>query len=197
MNSFYSFIFIGDTHGFIKDFLKQKEIIEKINPEFVLVESLQNISLDSPAKYKRVIEKEKISKEIPFKDLKKLILLCSEKKISLIGMDLNHFGFNKILQNKIRKKEPFTDEEELELKKILEKRSHHHLKIIRKYKNKTKKPIIVIIGSWHLQENSPLMKSLDNYKVILPCDKKGKLLIEPPIKKEEMNYCERVKCKKN
>ena len=46
----FSFIFIGSTHSFVDDFLKQEEIIELVKPEFVLNEELENLKLDTEDK---------------------------------------------------------------------------------------------------------------------------------------------------
>ena len=79
----FSFIFIGNTHSFVNDFLKQKEIIELIKPEFVLSEELENLKLDTEDKVKEILEKKFISDMTSFDEVEKLIKLCFEKKIYL------------------------------------------------------------------------------------------------------------------
>ena len=188
----FSLVFIGDTHGFIDDFSKQKEIIEEINPEFVLAERLENLSLDSKEKFENILMKKRISNMTSFEDVKKLIQLCFEKNINLIGIDFKNFGFDDNLQKVIINQGKCNKEEEEKLNKIIEKRQKRHLKIIKEYQNKTKKPAVVIVGCWHLRDDSLLMKSLENYKVIFPCDKNGNLLFEPSGDKN-ISYCEKVK----
>ena len=83
----FSFIFIGNTHSFVNDFLKQKEIIELIKPEFVLSEELENLKLDTEDKFKEILKKRDISNMTSFNDVEKLIKLCFENKINLIGID--------------------------------------------------------------------------------------------------------------
>ncbi len=55
----FSLIFVGDTPGFIDDFKKQEEIINLFNPEFVLCENLEDLSLDSKEKFDDILKKEK------------------------------------------------------------------------------------------------------------------------------------------
>ena len=191
----FSFVFVGDTHGFINDFIKQKKVIENINPDFVLSENMQNISLDSKEKYEEILRNEKISNMVFFEEMKEIIEFCYKKDIKLIGMDLENFGFNDNLQRKIKNKENLSKEEEKDIENIMKKREEKNLEKIKEYQEKADKTIVILIGSWHLRENSSLMTSLNNYKVIFPCDDKGNLLIGPTNK--NISYCERIKCQKN
>ena len=177
MNSYL--IFIGSTHGFIDDFLKQKEIIELTKPEFVLCEDLENIQLDSKEKFEKIIQNRKISNMTSFNEVEKLINLCYNENIKLIGIDFKKFGFNKNLQNKIKSQEEINKKEKLEINKTIRLRERRHLDKILGYRKKTSRPIIIILGSWHLRENSFLRNKLKNYKLILPCDKKNNLLFKP------------------
>jgi len=188
----FSFIFIGSTHGFINDFIKQKEVINSVNPEFVLCEDLEDISLDSKEKFQELLKKGRISDMTSFDELKELIRLCHDKNIKLIGIDMHNFGFDNILQEKIKKQEELSKEEEKKIKEILKIREQIHLKKILEFKTKTNKSLVIILGSWHLRENSSLRNSLNNYKIFFPCDEKGNLLIEPPQNKK-INYCEIIK----
>mgnify|MGYP001566001469 FL=1 len=70
----FSFIFIGSTHGFVDDFIKQKEIINFINPEFVLCETLENLSLDTKEKFEDILKTKKISNMTSFSEIKKLVI---------------------------------------------------------------------------------------------------------------------------
>src|SRR3989344_3485016 len=49
--------------------------------------------------------------------------------------------------------------------KIIEEREKLHLSKILEYKSKTKRPLVIILGCWHLRENSLLRKKLKNYKI--------------------------------
>ena len=188
----FSFIFIGSTHGFVDDFIKQKEIINFINPEFVLCETLENLSLDTKEKFEDILKTKKISNMTSFSEIKKLIELCYKQKIKLIGIDLPNFGFNPSLQKKIKKQQKLSSEEENKIEEILQLRDEVHLREIMEYKNKTNKPLVILLGSWHLREHSLLRDSLNNYKIFFPCDKNGNLLIEPS-KDKGVNYCEIIK----
>jgi len=186
------FIFIGNTHGFINDFLKEKEIIEKVNPIIILSENLQNISLISEEDYLRILRLKKISDMVKFDEIKPLIELCYKKKIKLIGMDFFNFGFNDRLQKIIKGEVKPLKEDIKKIEEITKQREKKHLDILKEFENKSENPILVLIGAWHLRENSLIMKSLRNYKVIFPCDKNGKILIKPS-KIGDIQYCMRVK----
>ena len=54
----FSFIFFGDTHGYIKDIKEIKGLLNKVKPDFVLSEGLQHISLTSKEKYNNFRKKE-------------------------------------------------------------------------------------------------------------------------------------------
>ena len=180
----FSFIFIGSTHGFLNDFLKQEEVINAIMPEFVLGEELENIKLESEEEFKDFFKKRHFSDMTSFDEVKELANFCFNKKIKLIGIDFHNFGFDTNLQRKIKNQEELTSEEEKELNKIINLREKHHLSKILEYKEKTNKPLVIIIGCWHLRGNSLLRKELKNYKIIAPLDKNGKVLFEPDEKKK-------------
>jgi hypothetical protein len=174
-----SFIFIGSTHSFLDDFSKQKEIISTVNPEFVLSEELEDLNLDKENKFKEILNKRFISDMTSFKEVKRLIKLCFENKINLIGIDFHNFGFDKNLQNKIKNQTELTKEEKKILYKIIKRREDYHLSKILEYKEKTKKPLVIILGCWYLRKNSLLRKKLKNYKIIAPIDESGEILLKP------------------
>lgn len=175
----FSFIFIGSTHSLIDDFSKQKEIISSIKPEFVLSEELEDLKLDTEDKFKKILEKKSISDMSSFDEVEKLIKLCSEEKIKLIGIDFHNFGFDKNLQRKIKNQKELTKKDEERLNKIVEEREKLHLLKILEYKSKTKLSLVIILGCWHLRKNSLLRKKLKNYKIIAPLDENGEVLFEP------------------
>lgn len=189
--NFLSFIFIADTHGFLNDFKKQEEIIGQVNPQFVLAEQLQDLCLDSSKKFNDIPENRKFILT-QSTDVEKLIQLCRVKNISLIGIDLFNFGFDKDLQDVINGKREPSKLEEDRLQSILFQRQEHHLSIIQKYQKKSSKPIVIIQGAWHLQEDSLLMQSLDNYLVIYPANASGEMLLEPSSNKD-IEYKTRIK----
>ncbi|MBI5797370.1 hypothetical protein HZA98_00515 [Candidatus Woesearchaeota archaeon] len=189
----YSFIFIADTHGFLNDFEKQKEIIKRISPEYVLAEQLQAIVLDTPRKYTEIEQRKDISEMVSWEEVKELIRTCKEREIKLIGMDLTNFGFNTHLQQVVKGKKELTENDEKEVESILEKRQKKHVEMCKKYKAKTNRPIIVIVGAWHLQDSSPLMQELSNYLVIFPVNKEGMMLLGPEGNKEGIRYEQKTK----
>lgn len=179
------FIFIGSTHSFLDDFSKQQEVIKLVNPEFVLNEELEDLKLDTEDKFKEILDKKFISDMTSFDGVEKLIVFCFESKINLIGIDFYNFGFDKDLQSKIKNQKELTKEEEKTLDEIIKKREEHHLSKILEYKEKTKRPIVVIVGCWHLRKDSLLRKKLKNYKIIAPLDENGEVLFKPRDKKIE------------
>ncbi len=191
--SLFSFVFIGDTHGFLNDFAKQKEVIESVNPDFVLAEQLQDKILDSSESVQNILNKKHISDLVDFKKVEGLIRLCAENKIKLIGLDLKDFGFNEKLKEIILGRKKPSDTEKRSIDKIVQKREKKHLSVIRKYAKISKKPLIIILGTWHLQENSTLLKALDNYVVIYPSDNKGNIVLEPPKKEMKITYKQKTK----
>jgi len=174
-----SFIFIGSTHSFLNDFLKQEEIINLINPGFILSEELEDLNLDSKEKFEKILERKYVSEMTSFNEVERLIKLCFKKKINLVGIDFHNFGFDKTLQNKIKNQKKFTKQEEKLLEEIIKKREIHHLSKILEYKEKTAKPIVIVIGCWYLRKDSLLRKKLKNYKIIAPLDENGEVLFEP------------------
>lgn len=191
--SSFSFVFIGETHGFINDFDKEKEVIEAVKPEFVLSEQMQDLKLDSEEKKLEILRKKRISETVRFNEVKSLIELCHEKKIKLIGIDFRDFGFDERLKAVAKGQKKATREDEMKFEALAKKREARHLEMIKKFKEKTERPIIVLTGTWHLREDSLLMNSLTNYIVIYPCAKEGELLIEPPNSKAKIKYCTKVK----
>ena len=123
-----------------------------------------------------------------FNEVEKLINLCFKNKINLIGIDFHNFGFDKTIQYKIKNQKELTKEEEELLERITKKREKHHLSKILEYKSKTKLPLIIILGCWHLRKDSLLRKKLKDYKIIAPLDENGEVLFE--LNNKEIKYGE-------
>jgi hypothetical protein len=175
----------------LNDFEKEKEIIEKYNPEVILAESLEEEVLDSKDKFKEILKKEKISNMTSMEEVKDLIKLCLEKNIPLIGIDFKNFGLDENLQRKVSKQEEPTAEEEEKLMKIVGERERRHIDLIKKYQEECKKKILVILGAWHLRDDSPLRDSFKDYKIIYPADKDGNMVLGPS--NEEISWREEEK----
>ncbi|MEA3378870.1 MAG: hypothetical protein U9Q69_04490 [Nanoarchaeota archaeon] len=178
----FSFIFIGDTHGFINDFNKQKEIIEKVEPDYILCEKLENLKLNSKEDFDKILNSKKISEMTDVAEIKELLKLCRIKKIKMIGIDLKNFGLNKQIITKIKQNEEISKKEKEDFEKILILRERHQKELIKRYNKKTNKPLVIIIGSWHLRSSTPLLQDLQNYVLIYPSIN-GELIYEPTDKK--------------
>ena len=191
--SSFSFIFIGDTHGFLDDFLKQKEIISRADPEYVLSEQLQDLVLDSQEKYAAVLREKKISEMVAFRDVERLLRLCATRGIKLIGLDLPHFGLDATLMPVVKGQRSPSRKNHERIESILRKRQAHHLALIERYSKRTKKPLVILLGAGHLSEDSLLMRSLSNYLMIYPRGEKGEVLTQPPKEGVIIAYGERTK----
>ena len=191
----FDFIFVGDTHSFLDDFIKQEEVINSVDPNFVLCERLEDLKLDSKEKFRKILRKRYISEMISFNEVERLINLCFKKGTNLIGIDLHNLGFNKALQYKIKNNIRLTEEETNLLKEIIRKREKYHLHKILEYKRKTNKPIVVILGCWYLRRDSLIRRKLNSYKIIAPLNKDGEILFKPTNKK--VTYGEIIKSHEN
>ena len=166
-------IFLGDTHCFIDDFKKQKELIDRFKPEFVLSEQLQEVSILNKKDYQ---DNSYLKR---FNEQNKLINLCNQNDIKLIGIDFKDFGFNKRQQKIVKGEIKPTKKDIIKIHILTNKRKKHHIFIVNKYLKLSQRPIIVIIGCWHLKEKSKLRKSFKGSKIIVPVDNNNKLLIGP------------------
>lgn len=187
----YSFIFFGDSHGFLNDFEKLKEIIEKYYPEFILSEQMQDISLINDNDYNKILKTKYISEMISFDELKDLILLCKKRNIKLIGIDFKNFGFNNRFQKMIKEKIKPRKNDEKEIEKIVKKRELYQLNKIKSYN--LQKNVLVTLGVWHLRKDSPILKELNNYILIYPSNERGEIIMEPPSEKTKIIYSEKYK----
>lgn len=179
MKNNFSFIFLGLTHGFVNDFDKQRELIEEVNPDIVLSEEMENISLLADNEYDNFIEAGKHSFMTPFSEVESLARLCRKKNIKLVGIDFENFGFSREVGEKIKNNGTFSKEEEAEVGDLVLKRETHQLSKIKEYLGKSKKTILVFLGSWYLRDDSPILKEISNSKLIFPANKNGDLVFEP------------------
>jgi hypothetical protein len=90
---------------------------------------------------------------------------------------------------KINEKKEFTPEEEKEIELIVKKREKYQIKKISENSGKSKRPVLVFIGSWHLRKNGPIYSRFKNCKIIFPANKRGELVIEPT--QEKIVYMEK------
>jgi len=187
-------IFLGDTHGFINDFEKQKELIERFSPEYVLYEQLNDLELFNERDFELLLNSKSISDMTSFEEVENIIRLCKSKNIKLIGIGLKNFGLKGDLQKIIKGKKEPSEKEIREIESLQGKREQTQKSIIQKFLNLSKKPILVITGSWHLREKSPL-RDFPEYLLIIPTDKSGDLILGPPedgfIKFSEVSICKK------
>lgn len=182
--SSFSFIFLGDTHGYWNDFSKQKEIIDAVRPEIVLCEQLQNKKLDTKRDYQEILLSKFISDTVEFEQMEKLITLCHKRKISLIGIDRYNYSFSAQILNAL-KTNTVTQQQSEEMEALAFQREKEQAKSLKKYVGFSSKPILVIVGTWHLRDNSPLFQGLLNYAVIFPVDENNKPLYGPKSTQEK------------
>ncbi len=183
----YDIILIGDTHGFLNDFKIQKRIIGAVKPEFVLMESLEDKRFLSQDAIRTQLRKRKFTKTTQFGEVKNILAYALQKKIKLIGIDIKNFGLGDIdLKNPSKQEESY-------LRKLLPQREKRQLSVIRSCLKKTKRPLIVVTGSYHLRKNSLLIKGLQDKSLILICPSyNGKLLYQPVKNKKAVTY--KIKC---
>ena len=185
-------IFLGDTHGFINDFEKQKELIERFSPEYVLYEQLNDLELTDEKDFELLLNSNSVSEMTSVEEIKDILLLCKSEGIKLIGIDLKNFGLEGKLQNIVNDGKKPSEKEVKEIESLQEKREQVQKSKIQKYLDISKKPILVITGAWHLRKESPL-RDFSRYLLIIPTDKNGELILGPPedgfIKFTEIQVC--------
>lgn len=180
----YNLVFIADTHGYINDFKKQKEIIQLVDPDVILYEQLQHIKLKTDKDFQKIMKERKISDSTSYNEVRGLIEFCHVKPLPLIGMDLENFGYDEHLQRVINGCTESQPNDVAKLSEIMIKREEHHLKMINTFKDKK---VVVILGAWHIQ-NSSIMEKLDTYAAIYPVDKKLNPVLGPGVNPEEITY---------
>lgn len=189
MESNFSFIFLGLTHGFLDDFRKEEEVIKKTNPSVILSEEMEDKILASEGDYKNFLDKKEHSLMTNFKRMKPLVSLCQKKKIYLIGIDFKNFGFKKELITKMSHNKNLTKKEEKEIERMVQKRESYHIKKILESSKIYKKPILVFLGAWHLRKEGLIVSQIKNSRIIFPADKKGELVVKPT--REKIVYMEK------
>ncbi len=160
-------IFFGETHGFVKNEAKYIEkAIKKLKPQAILYELLEDKKLDNIEKINSFLkksDKKKFSLISLNSELKKIIKLGKKYKLPIIGCDLKNMGRKKPIPINQRLTEKQINNEE----KILKRREKHQIKIIRKALSKYEL-LFIIVGAYHLRENSPLRRITKDSLIILP-----------------------------
>ncbi|MDE1849059.1 MAG: hypothetical protein KGH55_03445 [Nanoarchaeota archaeon] len=182
-------VLIADAHGAINTFEKQKEIIERYKPVFVLSESMENNNVESDFDFNRIMKKDKISNMTSMKDVKELIKLCHGEKTKLIGIDFENFLIDRKLQIKLnRYPDRITDEEEKKLEELGKRRENKHVKMIQKYLEISRKPLVVIVNAKELRKYSLIRKSFSHYHLVYMANPQGEMILSPT--KEKLKWIE-------
>jgi len=186
----FPLVFLADSHGFINDFSKQKEFIERFHPEFFLIDQLENFTLEKKEDFESLRKQKRISEMSDFEKQKDLIEFCENQGIKIIGIDMPNLGVPLKIAKKINKKMVLTDEEKFEMEENTQRRSQIHIDKIKEYLKKTDKSILVSISAWFLKENSELRNVFSNYLVGYLSDSDGKVLISKPEKGQKIFWRE-------
>jgi hypothetical protein len=157
----------GETHGFADDIFAEAAVLEKVKAEFFLFERLEEktlISLHEQARFMKNKDHGQFSIISTYSDLKPTVELAIKYKLKLIGCDIKNMG---------RKNASFLQQSKLSAKQrafesnLLKKRELHQAKKILEHAKKTKKPLFVILGAYHLRKNSHALQALQGQDVIL------------------------------
>lgn len=181
-------ILIADAHAMTNIFSKQKEIIEKYRPVFVLSEKMENNNVESDYSFNQIMKMKKISNMTTMDEVKELIKLCHKKNIKLIGMDFENFLIDRKLQTKINRDIKLTPDEEKELKDLFYRRENKHAKMISKFLEISRKPLVVIVNAKELKRNSLIRRSFNNYHLVYLSNTKGEMVLSPT--KEKLSWKE-------
>jgi hypothetical protein len=172
-------------------FDKIKEVIEYYRPVFVLSERMENQSVEREWTFKKILKKKKFSNMTSVEEVKELIKLCNKNKIKLIGIDFQNFLLDLKQQTAVKKHRKVSEEEEKEFEDIALRRENKHVKMIEKYLAISRKPVVVIVGAWHLRENSQIRKEFEGFdegcKLIYPVNAAGNQVLGPTKKKVMWN----------
>ncbi|MDI6738526.1 MAG: hypothetical protein QME12_08525 [Nanoarchaeota archaeon] len=185
--SSFFIIFIGDTHGYMDDFRMQKQVIEKVNPDYVLYEQMNNKKLVTKAEFMAMLKNKSVSTLTEVDEVRPLLKICIKNNLPLIGIDFKNFGISWAgrFKHKLDNQQSFTKKEKEELKRIYKIREKQQLRMIRQYAKKGK--IVVITGAHHLRKNSPLIKGISHFMAILPhCN--GEPAFGPVADKRKLKY---------
>lgn len=108
-----------------------------------------------------------------------LVHLCKTQKIKLVGIDLKNSGLDRRQQEIVDGKRKATKADKNAIEKIVECRAQKQISMVKRYLQKTRKPLVVIVGAWHLRNGAPLRTAFNQYTLIYPCDTQGKMLVGP------------------
>jgi hypothetical protein len=171
-------VLFGEYHGFFKQIQVQREILNRISPDFFLYEMLEDNKILSDKDAKKVLSKpnkKNFSVVSTYGQLKPIIKLARSFNLPIIGCDIKNMGADKNWRGK-----KFSEKE---AKFITKKRELQQAKIINQYTSKGL--VFALVGEYHLRKNSPIFTKLRVKKAIL---------VRPSFKwKDELSYVENIK----
>ncbi|MBS3094243.1 hypothetical protein J4474_01120 [Candidatus Pacearchaeota archaeon] len=174
----------------MNDFSKQKEFIVRFQPEYFLIDQLENFALEEKEDFESLKKQKRISEMSDFEKQKELIEFCEDKGIKLVGIDMPNLGVPLKIAKKINKRLVLSEEEKFEIEETLPERARHQIEKIKEYTKKTDKPIIVSLSAWFMKENSELRDNFSNYLMGYLSDADGKVLISKPEKGQKIFWRE-------
>ena len=181
-------IFIANLPNYFDNFEKQKEIIERYKPIFVLSDDMENNNVETDFDFNKIMKKNKISNMTSMTKVRELVKLCHKKEIKLIGIDFENFLIDRKLQIKINKHQNLNEDEEKLIKELEYRRENKHVKMIQKYLEISRHPIVVIINAKELKKRSLIRRSFRYYHLVYLSNSKGEIIFNPT--RERLNWKE-------
>ena len=164
-NNQIEIVLIGEIHGWDKSLEIERSFLQSLKPGLFLHELLEDYTI-KPSDAKKILTKKKwMSKVHSFQELRQIFSLISTLKIIGKGHDMASHGIKNI-QNYYIKNRELTEKEEKDEQALIKRREDEQKEIILKILN-NEKPVIAISGSYHLRNNSHLIKSLKDKKMAL------------------------------
>lgn len=153
-------VLFGEYHGFVNQIQVQRKVIRSVLPDFFLYEMLEENKIMNNKDAKKFLSepnKKDFSVVSTYGQLKPIIRLAMNFDLPIIGCDIKNMGVDKDWRKK-----KFSREEE---NKIIKKRELQQIKVINKYISKGL--VFVVLGDYHLRENSLILSKLKNKKTIV------------------------------
>lgn len=158
-------VLIGELHGWDKSLKIEENIIRLIKPNIFLHELLE-CYIVTPLDARRILnKKEWKSKVHSFHDIKQIFSIILKLKIAGRGHDLIYHGIRNIQDYYVTDRE-LTEKEEKDEQALTKRREEKQKIVILKILT-SERPVIAISGSYHLRDDSPIIKSLRDKKMAL------------------------------
>ena len=154
-------VLFAETHGFLDEIPVQRKIIQKMKPDFLLYEMLEESKILNSKEAKIFLnkpDKDDFSFISTYKDLKPTIKLAKSFNLPIIGCDLKNMDQN----SKDWLKKKFSREEG---RKLIKKRELRQAKVINQYTSKG--IVFASLGAYHLRRGSITISNLKEKKFII------------------------------